>query len=241
MSVVVTVPDQRAHWTSSMLRWCLRSLLAIIVWVAAMDRVKAQGTGVRVIFPEWDRTMNGRSFMALWNFGVGVDRETVHGLRMGVDATFRAFYLGSGGTTEGEEFLYDGYRATYDFKPGGWSVLYRATYCTGGDGSGFYLGTFAGIRKVGYSMELKWAYDPNWSYGNGPFPDHAQASLTVYPVGLRCGFTSEVDGAYSDLYMMIGTQLGHARLAPAEMALAKGGEQVSGLTYSLGYAFGIGW
>jgi hypothetical protein len=217
----------------------------LLAWLATLVlplHLMAQSTGIRFIFPEFNRAFNERGAFKVWNGGFGLDHEFEQGLHIGVDASFILWdiYQDVG---EGDlQIERDGYFGEYAARLRSWSLTYRATYCTNGDGSGFYLGSFLGIRKVKQELDLVYSTSPNWSgYGNGPLPEFSKADAMVIPIGIRFGVRGEMDGWYGDLYAQVGYQIGSGPMEFTQSFLNEAAYATSGLTYTMGYAFGVGW
>ncbi|HEY0976635.1 MAG TPA: hypothetical protein VGE21_04125 [Flavobacteriales bacterium] len=218
-----------------------RGLLSIAAITAAVA-VQAQANGVRGIFPHFDKTFTDISAFKRWGVGIGYDHQTAGPIAFGVE--FQAPVLdleGDGPYGDTRSFSHQGYEASYYSKLSSWTVLYRASYFVSNDGSGFYVGSFLGVRHVKETLTLSHVEGPNYVYDQGPFKGLEECKGLVFPLGIRFGVRGEMDGWYQDLYFQLGYQIGGGELSYASSFMDRNAPQLSGITYGLGYAFGVGW
>lgn len=214
--------------------------LVVAVTVMAPIALAAQANAVRFIFPEFTSVYSEFSAFRPWIGGMGYEHQTRNGLTFGVDAAFTLFDLGSdiGGTRPAS---YMGYTAEYQVRPRSWAMTYRAVYHLNNDGTGFYMGSFLGVRQARQQLELEYVLSDYSSDGERYFAQRAEATRTVFPIGIRLGVSGEMDGWYGDLYAQIGYQIGGGDMDFAHPYLAEAAHPLTGFTYTLGYAWGIGW
>lgn len=171
-----------------------------------------------------------------WNVMLGLDHDLNDRISIGLDFT-RSINLF--GEVEAEQTSYDGYLVDYSMDRKVTGLTYRSHYffSDNDDGAAFYLGPFIGWRKVELDISPV-AY--NNYLGNDPtWARREVASSTLFPVGMRFGFRSALDGYSGDIHVSVGTQLGDKEIVGAPYLIKK--DELSGLFLQFGYTIGIGW
>lgn len=216
----------------------LRRLLGTAAMVTPMV-LNAQNHAIRFILPEFTSVYSGFSAFRPWVGGMGYEHRTRGGLTFGIDAAFTLFDMGSDiGGTRPANFM--GHTAQYRVQPRSWAITYRAVYHVNGDGSGFYIGSFLGMRQARQQLELAYISNDHSGMGYRYFAHRAEADAMVFPIGMRLGISGDMDGWYGDLYAQLGYQIGAGDM-DLPRTLSEAAHPLAGFTYTLGYAWGIGW
>ncbi len=219
-----------------------RTLLATLGTILALSTtgVRAQTNAVRFVFPEFNSVLSGYSAFRPWGAGIGYQHQSNSGITFGLDATFTLFDLGSeiSGT---RPTPYLGMTGEYLVKPRSWAVIYHSTYNLNGNGDGFYLGSFIGLRQVSQELELEFVTSDYYNDLEQRFVRRAESSAMVFPVGIRLGVSGEPDGWFGDLYVQLGYQISGGNMDFVQSYLSEAAYPIKGFTYTLGYAWGIGW
>lgn len=226
-----------------MSRYAWKALLCVALAAVCGGAVSAQNTGIRFIFPHLNSIVHSYGFARDLGIGVGLDRSTAGGLTFGLD------WIGSGPSTAFDDYLEvktvsrNSRYATYNMSMSTWTLRYRVSYHLNGESSGFYLGSFFGVRKVELTGELKSVVEDSqyWGLPRPNYPEYVSAETMVYPLGLRMGLSHEPDGWYNDFYLELGTQLGGRAMELGQGLFRKGVLDVRAVTVSLGLSCGIGW
>ncbi|MDX9749779.1 MAG: hypothetical protein RBT71_01685 [Flavobacteriales bacterium] len=127
---------------------------------------------------------------------------------------------------------------TYTYVRKGIGAQYRSMYFLGGDTEGWYVATSVGFRSLVREMAEVRISAPD-GYRDGP--DRSTRAL-VFPVGVRVGLRSALDGFFQDAYIGVGHLLGSgndALLDQAPYLIDK--HRLKGLSVQVGYSFGVGW
>lgn len=215
------------------------SIITLLLMTAALGAV-AQGTGVRIIVPEYTKRFQKGPNKG-FQFGIGVDHDLNDRLSVGLDLVMDLGSLDNLDRYDHLNMTYGAYTMEYGRVSKTVGVTYRTAYAFSDNESGhLYLGTFLGVRTVQQRIVLDY-----WggSSGSTPLVNNAQASRTVVPMGVRLGVRSGLDGGlYEDLYAQVGYCLGGGKSGFTQPYL----QQVDGLalakfTFSIGLAFGFGW
>jgi hypothetical protein len=212
--------------------------LCMAASVALPASLLAQANGIHAVLPEFNSVFKGYSAFKPCMGGIGYQHQTKPGVTFGVDATFVLFSLPDEETSlviegQGNE------RAYFESVMRSWGITYRSVYHLNGNGEGFYVGSFLGLRKATQHLTLEDYFNDH--YGADPYPHRAKAEAFVFPIGVRLGLSSALDGWYQDLYFQLGYQLGKHEMDMGHAKLDGVGLPLRGLTYTLGYAWGIGW
>jgi hypothetical protein len=219
-------------------------LLCCALWCTS---VFPQASGIRFLFPQLDPIYkNDGSPSAA--FGFGYDHDFNDRLSMGFDFTFLGRGLLSQTTGNGynKPFVYGTLEANWVDRRRTFSMVYRTAYSFSDNGSfSPYIGTYVGVRMIGRDIEITDVNDPqNYGYYYGPYGPFASTYLgktTVFPVGLRFGLRSALDGIYYDLYGGLGYQLGGNKNLFNRPELASGAFDLKGVIWQVGFAYGVGW
>lgn len=230
-----------SRWMKGLLHLGLCALLSTAVKVPTAS---AQATGIRFIFPEFGNSMKGYPGFRNWRGGVGFERRTADGLGFGLDASIDLFSLSIDGEGYNLPSIQVGNdRFTYHEKVRDWALIYRSSYYFGRE-DGFYLGTFFGVRGIRQKL-TQTSSSYYYSWGSPPstvvLPTKVDVNGLVFPVGVRFGVSSEMDGWFQDLYFQMGTQLGAGPKAINVPELEAAASKKAGFMFLLGYAFGVGW
>jgi hypothetical protein len=166
------------------------------------------------------------------NLLVGYDHDLNDRLALGIDVVKSIRFdpdLQSNEATNGDIYSY------YTLGTKNWGLQYRSLYFFSGSG---YLASTVGVRSLtmelnGYTMD-----NSNYNYEQTNFKE--STSATIFPLGLRLGFRSELDGYYGDIYVGIGTVLGNKDVLKNTAYIDKK-EGITSLWINAGYVLGIGW
>jgi len=174
-----------------------------------------------------------------FNWTLGVDHDPTDRTSIGLEyiGHLNLFDDGSG---QQETSNYAGYLVDYSLTRKVSGLQYRSLYfLSNGGHSGVYLGTYLGFRTITQEV-VPFAFSVYGGGGSPSWERRTTVTNTVFPLGLRLGARSEMDGWYHDIYLAIGTQLGAGNadeLAP--YLLDK--DRLKGFSIQAGYAFGVGW
>ena len=115
-------------------------------------------------------------------------------------------------------------------------MQYRSSYFLSNNNSGAYIGSYIGFRQFSRTVTTDGFHGtdvPAWTIPQ-------KATTMLYPVGLRFGIRSDMDGAFMDAHVSVGYQIGHKNeRLNAPYLLEK--DALKGFSFQLGYAVGIGW
>jgi len=142
-----------------------------------------------------------------------------------------------------EQSSYEGFNVSYAVTRKVIGMQYRSSYFLRDDNSGAYLGTYIGFRQFSREVLIQDIYSNTTGFWSGTAPSWARPSRTttmLFPVGMRLGFRSEMDGWYGDLYLGLGYQIGHGKEATVAPYLAEK-DKLKGFSFQIGYSAGIGW
>lgn len=165
---------------------------------------------------------------------LGLDRDVSERTSIGLDVIGHLNWTGS---SIGVDFRYAGDTGSYFLVRKSVGLQYRSTFFLADRNSGAYIGTQVGFRTITRELE------PVVFTSNGDIPSWALPRTIkdmVFPIGLRLGLRSEMDGWYGDVYAVVGTQLGKGS-APALAPYLDAKDQLAGFTFQVGYAVGVGW
>lgn len=170
---------------------------------------------------------------------VGFAHDVSERSSIGIDVIGHLNLLGDENFSE--QLVHDGYSVDYSVNRKVFGAQYRSTFFLGRDNSGLYLGPYLGFRSISRPITLIYAYSTD--YNNYETPAWARSSTTsamIFPVGLRFGFRSEMDGYFGDIYVGIGSQLGKGKEEKVPVYLADK-DKLKGFSFQVGYSVGIGW
>lgn len=202
--------------------------------------VNAQ-TGVRFPLAHWERALVGDDITPI-SLGIGLDRDL--GERLSSSVEFTMLYrnlLGDLESADPLEVESQGWTGYFEVQRKGLSFTYRSMYFFNNSAEGFYWGTAIGVRRVGVDLRLTSALDGNFTSGLSPFRDNYSARCTTFPIGIRFGMRSGLDGGFSDLYLGLGYQSGSGKDLFSAPELQNAELDLAALTWTFGYAYGIGW
>lgn len=214
-----------------------RSFAFGVAVIVATVVSQAQATGIRLIIPELTNpTREGKLNKFL--FGLGLDRDLNDRLSLGLDVLLD--FSNSENSYQEFQVHLGNDIATYDLFTKVTAVTYRAVYAfSDNDETHLYLGSSIGYRRLNQTVSLGYLNGP----GNypGPFPQTAQGSVSVIPVGLRLGLAGGLDGGYSDLYLSTMYGIGSNKSAFSQPYFNGDALKPSSFIFSIGFAYGIGW
>jgi hypothetical protein len=224
---------------------CLRRCTLLLGCVWSLTAF-SQANGIRFLFPQLDPIYKNDGAPSA-AFGFGYDHDFNDRLSMGVDITFlgRSILTQTTGNGYNRPIVYGSLQANWIDRRRTFSMVYRTAYSFG-DNDSFtpYLGTYIGVRMIGRDLEITDVSDPQsyYYYGQlGPFSPTYLGKATVFPVGLRFGLRSGLDGIYYDLYGGLGYQLGGGSSLFNRPELASGPFDLKGVVWQVGFAYGVGW
>ncbi len=142
-----------------------------------------------------------------------------------------------------EDVIYNGYNVSYSLSRNVIGLQYRSTYFLRNDNSGAYLGPYLGFRRFDREVLVLNTYSNSVGLGSSVDPSWARTYRTtamLFPVGMRFGIRSEMDGWYGDLYVGLGLQLGSVKETNAAPFLDEK-DELKGFSFQVGYAIGMGW
>jgi hypothetical protein len=122
-----------------------------------------------------------------------------------------------------------------------WGMQYRSTFFLA---DRTYVGTTLGFRRTTMTVEPDeyGTWDPSGALL--PSPPRTVGHGMTYPLGIRIGFRSDLDGAYSDIYVGIGTRLGRGN-HPLQRTIfhphLEDQDRFGPIWLTAGYSLGIGW
>jgi hypothetical protein len=190
--------------------------------------VSAQ-SGIRFSF------LNFESITKRWNSTalIGYDRDLNDRLSIGIDLV-KSFRFEPEGNTRTYEI--GGMEVNYNLATSYIGFQYRCSYFYSGSG---YVATTVGFRSVDMALKGYTAnYTPGGFYETVPFRESDATML--FPLGLRLGFRSDMDGYFGDIHVGIGTLLGNKDLLKNSKLLDKR-DGIATLWLQAGYTMGIGW
>ncbi len=219
-------------------------LFGLLGWANAFS----QANGIRFIIPQLDPIykQDGTPSIAL---GFGYDHNFDDNMSMGLEFTF----LGRSLTDKISDpytntpFTYGTWQANWADKRSTWTVIYRTAYAFGSNSSfgSSYIGSYIGVRGISRELQIDDAFDSQASSfftgATGPFANRYLATKIVFPVGLRLGIRSVMEGKYYDLYTGLGYQIGGGGSIFNKPELANGPFEIKGLVWHVGFAWGFGW
>jgi hypothetical protein len=209
-----------------------------------MRPVEAQQQGIHFILPEWDNVYlnDGLPSMAM---GVGYARQVAPRLSYAVDFTVitRSFF--SLDEYAEKEMSYGSYSAYYTEDRGGFAFTYRTAYMLDDpDNFSPYIGTSIGIMRVSRELEITSQYWDYYYYGYEDatiWKGRYEEDATLFPVQLRLGFRMPLEGFYCDFFSGIGYMIGGGDNLFPQRELEDVNSEIGRLTWTLGYAMGVGW
>lgn len=139
-----------------------------------------------------------------------------------------------------EQHQYGGYTVDYRVNRKVFGAQYRSTFFLVRDNSGLYLGPYLGFRSISRPITFTYAYSSDYSTSEPAWGRSSTTRALIFPVGLRLGFRSELDGYFGDIYVGIGSQLGNGKEKNVPVYLADK-DKLKGFSFQVGYSVGIGW
>ena len=171
-----------------------------------------------------------------FSFLAGLDHDLTDRTAMGLDFTMGVDLFGTGAPEQTE---YAGYSVDYILTQKSMGLTYRSMYFFSDNdgGAAFYAGPFVGFRQVTYEVDpTAYSYnfldDPSWSR-------RETGSTTMFPIGMRMGFRSPLDGYSGDIYVGFGFIAGGAD--PIKAPYLEDKDRLSRTFLQAGYTVGIGW
>ncbi len=211
----------------------LQRFLCILAVPCSALSMMAQ-TGLHFVPFSFDSyTGRGTNCMAF-----GLDRDVnAHGsISFEVQYGFRLFDMNEASY---QQSYYQGWSVDYTQSSKFVGFQYRSSYLfEDGSGPTPYLSVLVGVRSAKLELSDINVYGV---YYNDPVPNWARENtetIMVFPVGLRFGYRSPLDGYTGDVYFGIAQQFGKD---PWSAPYLDKKDQLAGFTFHVGYAFGIGW
>lgn len=222
----------------------LRVLVGLLGPLGAIAAA-AQGNGIRFGFAHFEKTLTNDGF-APFGFTLGFDHDLGSHLAFSIEASFPYRDLvdlnAADGNYADKPVSYDGWSADYASDTHSWSLLYRTNYFPNGNDGGMYVGEYLGVRRITRHVTIVDQFNSS-SYSSyyGPFRDTYEAGQLVFPIGMRLGWRGALDGWYFDCYFGLGYQLGGGDNVFTQPELSGLPERTAGFSYTLGFAYGLGW
>lgn len=171
---------------------------------------------------------------------IGFAHDVTDRSSIGIDLIGHLDLMGDGNFSE--ETQYAGYTVGYLAQRKVIGVQYRSTFFLGPFSSGVYLGPYIGFRSISRPFLVNYVYSSSSSVGSDN-PAWARSSTTsamIFPIGLRFGFRSDMDGYFGDFYVGIGSQLGSGNEEKVPIYINQK-DKLKGLSFQVGYSAGLGW
>lgn len=210
----------------------LRILCNLACFCAALP-VVAQ-TGLHFVPFSYDTfSKRGSNCMAF-----GVDRDVNDHSSIALDVQF-GFRLFDRESMSYQQANYQGLDFNYSSNSSWIGFQYRSSYLfNDADDATPYISVLVGVRTAKMVVSDVDVYS---SYYGDPVPSWARESteqIMVFPVGLRFGYRSPLDGYAGDIYFGIAQQLGRD---PWAAPFIPDKDQLAGFTFHVGYSYGVGW
>ena len=197
-------------------------LIAITAWLCSSASAQ---TGIRAGI-EYGSTQKKLNL----NYLVGLDRDLGERISIGLDALF----IPKKNSFEGSSSYYVDY---YELTTSSFGLQYRSMYYFGGAG---YIASTIGFRNIKMNMVLTELTTDAFGYDKF-ITRTLNKNTMIIPIGLRLGARGELDGWYQDLYLNVGYNIGSSKKPYGTEVVLEKSDEISGLWFSLGYAFGVGW
>lgn len=170
----------------------------------------------------------------LWNFMGGLDHDISPRNSMALDVNVAIDLFGTEGEyREGDETSTT--YATYYLDRKSIGVTYHSMYCFSDNvDPAFHMGPFLGYRKVTYENLLT-----TYATNGGPDTRLVTSSAALFPVGLRFGYRSALDGFAGGLTASFGVQLGD--MDALDQPYLNKGDTPNKFFMAFSYVLGIGW
>ncbi len=170
---------------------------------------------------------------------VGFAHDVTDRTSIGIDLIGHLNLMGTDNFTE--QVDYRGYSVDYSANRKVIGAQYRSTFFLANDNSGVYVGPYLGFRSISRPIVLNYAYPTiNNNQSTPAWAVSRTTSAMIFPVGLRLGFRSDLDGYYGDFYVAIGSQLGRGKEEKLPEYVADK-DKLKGFSFQVGYTVGIGW
>jgi len=222
-----------------------RLFLAALVSAAPLMSLHAQdASGIRMAPFHFDQLIKQDGFPPV-ALTLGFDHDIGEYLSAGleVDVLWRnVINEAPHEPRNGQQLSYNGWDADYVEDKRAWGLLYRTAFFVDGNGDGgFYIGSYIGMRHITRTLQISGQYSSSSSSNDGPFAHNYTADQMVFPIGLRFGLRSSMDGWYGDIYAGIGYQICGGKNLFKKPEMADAPTTLAGLTWTLGYAYGFSW
>lgn len=200
--------------------------------------------GVHAILPRFERVFADKSTDGFRSpvdeleriaigYGLGVSVDVSPYSAIGLDITVRSDISGSDGRPN--ELRYGNEYFSYGDKAFATTLLLHSSYFfVGNREASPYLGPFIGMR---YARRTLVNGTGDWLEGEAVAP-RAEASRWLIPLGLRAGLRGDIRGAYADVHIMLGYQIGSSSAMFDEVYLSS--IRAAGFIYGFGLSIGGG-
>ncbi len=165
------------------------------------------------------------------NLLLGFDRDITDRTAFGIDLIKSYSFNPEGISDEVSNGTFYTYYAT---QVNYWGLQYRSHYFFSGTG---YIASSIGFRSI--SIKIAGSTSNYSSYTTSFNSFSRTASTTTFPIGIRMGFRSDLDGYFGDIHAGIGYNIGGNVNLGNEMLVDT--DVISKLWLTVGYALGIGW
>jgi hypothetical protein len=200
---------------------------------AVTPRTLPKPKGVKFILPQWDKVYADDGIPSV-SMGIGFSKHIAKRLAYGFELTFVVRTLSSD-DYDFATIRYKGVTTRQGTTRSGLSFVYNTAYfLTDPNHFAPYIGTTLGLFKVAREMRVEEPYEPDPDLWKRRYEE----SATLFPIGLRFGLRSPMNGAYVDLYGGVGYLIGGDKDLFEQPELAGAGGHIDKLTWSISIAVG---
>lgn len=191
-------------------------------------------TGLHFVPLSYDTfTKHGTNCMAL-----GLDRDVNRHSSISFEVQY-GFRLFNRGVPQPQQGSYQNASVDYTADPSFIGFQYRSSYLFNeADDATPYLSVLVGVRSAKMVVSNVNVYSSSYNYPDPNWARETTERITVFPVGLRFGYRSPLDGYAGDIFFGIVHQFGKQ---PWAAPFLDPKDQLAGFTIHLGYAIGMGW
>lgn len=220
----------------------LRCIIVLAAWLCTCAAANAQW-GFRVAPYHW-QTATGAGLTKQHSINLGLDHDLNDRLSIGVEVLIGLTNNSTSDYYDGSSGHYMGYAVDYTMQDRSKGFMYRCEYAfTDNDGFHGYLASTIGFVRVTRDLSVYNVTSPNSYYAQDPssigLKSSEENSGMVFPLGLRFGLRSDLEGMYIDMYTGAGVNLGSKELSTAPY-LEEKEANMSGVFLQLGIALGFG-
>ena len=170
----------------------------------------------------------------LWNFMGGLDHDISPRNAMALDVNVAIDLFGSDDAYREGDATSNTY-ANYYLDRKSIGVTYHSMYFfSDNDYPAFHMGPFLGYRKVTYTTLLS-----TFSNNGDPYSGTVTSEAALFPVGIRFGYRSALDGYVGGLTASFGVQLGD--MDALDQPYLNKGDTPNKFFMAFSYVLGIGW